>query len=108
MISIWVNVVIDVAELLRKIFLGTHVHQPYPDMNVVPRPNCLILFYKIINNLAMVPIEKADGHTRKKHNMKFRHIDYNMDPYGQSFFSKCISAWNGLAQEIAEANTLNL
>ena len=43
----------------------------------------------------------------KKHNIKFRHIDYNVDPYGQSFFPKCISAWNGLAQEIAEANTLD-
>ena len=56
----------------------------------------LILFYKIINNLAMVPhscIEKADGRTRKNHNLKFRHIGYNVDPYGQSFFPKCISAW---------------
>ena len=44
----------------------------------------------------------------KKHNMKFRHIGYNVNPYGQSFLSKCISAWNGLAQEIAEANTLDL
>ena len=37
----------------------------------------LILFYKIINNLAMVPhscLEKADRRTRKKHNLKFRHI----------------------------------
>ena len=63
----------------------------------------------------MVPhlcLEKADGRTRKKHNLKFRHIGYNVDPYGQSFFPKCIthlfSAWNGLAQEIAEANTLDL
>ena len=31
-----------------------------------------------------------------------------MDPYGQSFFPKCVSVWNGLAQEIAEANTLDL
>ena len=61
----------------------------------------LILFYKIINNLAMVP------HSRKKHNLKFRHIGYNVDPCGQSFFPRCISAWNGLAQEIAEANTLD-
>ena len=71
----------------------------------------LILFYKIINNLAMVPhscLEKADGRTQKKHNLKFRHIGYNVDPYGQSFFPRCISAWNGLAQEIAEANTLDL
>ena len=59
----------------------------------------------------MVPqscLEKADGRTRKKHSMKFRHIGYNVDPYGQSFFQKSISAWNGLAQEIAEANPLNL
>ena len=51
----------------------------------------------------MVPhscLEKADERTRKKHNLKFRHIGYNVDPYGQSFFSKYISAWNGLAQEI--------
>ena len=68
----------------------------------------LILFYKIINNLAMVPhscLEKADGCTRKKHSMKLRHIGYNVDPYGQSFFPKSISAWNGLVQEIAEADT---
>ena len=43
-----------------------------------------------------------------KHNLKFRHIGYNVDPHGLSFFPKCISAWNGLAQEIAEANTLDL
>ena len=28
--------------------------------------------------------------------------------YEQSFFPKSISVWNGLAQEIAEANTLDL
>ena len=70
-----------------------------------------MLVYKIINNLAMVPhsyLGKADRHTRKKHSMKFRHIGYNVDPYGQSFFPKCISVWNGLVQEIVEANTLDL
>ena len=69
----------------------------------------LILFYKIINNLAVVPhscLEKADVRTRKKHSQKFRHIGYNIDPYGQLFFPNCISAWNGLAKDIAEANTL--
>ena len=43
----------------------------------------LILFYKIINNLAMVPhscLEKAGGHTRKKNSIKFRHIGYNVEP----------------------------
>ena len=56
----------------------------------------------------MVPhscLEKADVRTRKKHSQKFRHIGYNIDPYGQSFFPNCISAWNGLANDIAEANT---
>ena len=71
----------------------------------------LILFYKIINNLAMVPhscLERADGRTQEKNNMKFQHIGYNVYHYGQSFFPKCISAWKGLAQEIAEANNLDL
>ena len=70
----------------------------------------LILFYKIINNLAVVPhscLEKADVRTRKKHSQKFRHFGYNID-YGQSFFPNCISAWNGLAKDIAEANTLDI
>ena len=53
-------------------------------------------------------LEKADERTWKKHSMKFRHIGYNVDPYGELFFPKSISAWNGLAQEIAEANTLDL
>ena len=71
----------------------------------------LILFYKIINNLAVVPhscLEKADVRTRKKHSQKFRHIGYNIDPYGQSFLPNCISAWNGLAKDIADANTLDI
>ena len=66
---------------------------------------------KYINNLALVPhpcLEKADGLTGEKHDHKFRHIGYNVDPYGQSYFPNCISAWNGLAKEIAEANTLDL
>ena len=49
---------------------------------------CLNLFYKIINNLAMVPhscLEKADGRTQKKHSMKFQHIGCSMDAHGQSF-----------------------
>ena len=53
----------------------------------------LILFYKIINNLAVVPhscLEKADVGTRKKHSQKFRHIGYNIDPYGQSFFPNSV------------------
>ena len=71
----------------------------------------LFLFYKIINNLAAVPhscLEKADVGTTKNHAQKFLHIGYNIDPYGKSFFPNCISAWNGLAKNIAEANTLNI
>ena len=70
-----------------------------------------ILFYKFINNLAVLPhscLEKADVRTRKNHSQKFCHIGYNVDPYGQSFFPNCISAWNGLANDIAEANTLDI
>ena len=59
----------------------------------------LILFYKIINGLAQVPFEgvlvEAYKGTRRKHNMKF--LDHTTSQYGQSFFPKPISAWNGLA-----------
>ena len=68
----------------------------------------LILFYKIINGLAQVPFEgvlvEAYKGTRRKHNMKFRQIGHTTSQYGQSFFPKTISAWNGLA--FAEAPSL--
>ena len=70
----------------------------------------LILFYKIINGLAqvLVPFEgilvEAYKGTRRKHNMKFRQIGHTTRQYGQSFFPKTISAWNGLA--FAEAPSL--
>ena len=45
----------------------------------------LILFYKIINNLAQVPhdhiLTKAYEGTRKKNNHKFRHIAVNTGQY---------------------------
>ena len=69
-----------------------------------------MLVYKIINNWAMVPhscLERANGHTWKKHRIKFHHIGYNVAPYGQSFFLKSISAWNGLAQEMVETRCQN-
>ena len=60
----------------------------------------LILFYKIINNLAKVPHEhilvKAYEGTRRKNNHKFRHIGVNTSQYRQSFFPKTIGAWNQL------------
>ena len=45
-------------------------------------------------------------HRRRKHNIKFRQIDHTTSQYGQSFFPKTISAWNGLA--FAEAPSLYL
>ena len=50
----------------------------------------------------------ADVHTRENHAQKFHHIGYNLDPYGESFFPNSISAWNCLAKNIAEANTLDI
>ena len=68
----------------------------------------LILFCKIINGLAQVPFEgvlvEAYKGTKRKHNMKFRQIGHTTSQYGQSFFSKTISAWNGPA--FAEAPSL--
>ena len=61
----------------------------------------LILFYKIISGLAQVPFEgvlvEVYKDTRRKHNIKFRQIGHTTSQYGQSFFPKTISAWNGLA-----------
>ena len=62
----------------------------------------------IINGLAQVPfegvlVETCKG-TRRKHSMKFMQIVHTTSQYGQSFFPKTISAWNGLA--FAEAPTL--
>ena len=50
-----------------------------------------------------VLVEAYKG-TRRKHNMKFRQICHTTSQYGQSFFPKTISAWNGLA--FAEAPSL--
>ena len=61
----------------------------------------LILFYKIINNLAQVPHEhiliKAYEGIRKKNNHKFRHIAVNASQYRQSFFPKTVGPWNQLS-----------
>ena len=43
-----------------------------------------------------VLVEAYKG-TRRKHNMKFKQIGHTTSQYGQSFFPKTISAWNGLA-----------
>ena len=57
----------------------------------------------------MVPIYYYDdGRTRKKHSIKIRYIAYNVDHCGQSLYPKYISAWNGLAEKTAEANTSDL
>ena len=68
----------------------------------------LILFYKIIHGLAQVPFEgvldEVYKGTRRKHNMKFRQIGHTTSQYGQSFFPKTISAWNGL--DLAESPSL--
>ena len=81
--------------------------------------SCLILFYKIINNLAVVPhscLENADVRTRKNQPQKFCHIGYNVDPYGnRSFLTVLVRGMTLLkpkltvkAKDIAEANTLDI
>ena len=68
----------------------------------------LILFYKIINNLAQVPHEhiliKAYEGIRKKNNHKFRHIAVNTSQYRQSFSPKTVGPWNQLS--FADSPTL--
>ena len=70
----------------------------------------LIFFYKITNNLAVVPhscLETAGVRPSQSFSKvpPHAHIGYNIDPYGQSFFP---GAWNDLAKDIAEANTLDI
>ena len=70
----------------------------------------LIMFYKIISGLSQVPLEgvlvEAYNGTRRKHNMKFSVLGHTTSQYGQSFFPKTLSAWNGLA--FAEAPLLTV
>ena len=59
-----------------------------------------IQFYKIINGLEQVPFEgmliEAYKGTRRKYKNKFRHIVHTTSQDGQLFFTKTISASNGL------------
>ena len=64
--------------------------------------------HSLLQNYQQFGCGTTDVRTRKKHSEKFRYIGYNIDPYRQSFFPNCISAWNGLAKDIAEANTLDI
>ena len=58
----------------------------------------LVLFYKIINELASVETEDiltpADSRTRKNHRFKFKHLQANCDSYRFSLFPATISSWN--------------
>ena len=56
----------------------------------------------MINGLAQVPFEAYKG--LEENNMKLRQIGHRTSQYGQSFFPKTISVWNGLA--FAKAPTL--
>ena len=68
----------------------------WPPLSLRRQETRLILFNKSINGLAQVPFEgiliEAYKGTRRKHNMKFRHICHTTSQYGQSFFSKTFSA----------------
>ena len=68
----------------------------------------LFCFTKLLTVWPQVPFEgvlvEAYKGTRRKHNMKFKQIGHTTSQYGQSFFPKTISAWNGLA--FAEAPSL--
>ena len=63
----------------------------------------LFCFTKLLTVWHKCPSKAYEG-TRRKHNMKFRHIDHTTSQYGQSFFPKTISVWYGLA--FAEAPSL--
>ena len=71
----------------------------------------LVLFYKIINGLALVETEDiltpADSRTRKNHSFKFKHLQANCDSHRYSFFSSHYfeleqpSIWNTTYKSLA-------
>ena len=65
-------------------------------------------YIKIINGLAQVSFKcvlvEAYKGTRRKHNMKHDRLAIQLSSMDSRFFSKTISAWNGLA--FAEAPSL--
>ena len=70
----------------------------------------LILFYKIINNLAVVPhscLEKADVRTRKKHSQKFHHIGYNIDLDPRQCGNSLALCYFAVAMELPDSLLMN-
>ena len=65
----------------------------------------LFLFYKCPSKASLLKCIRALGENRK-HNMKFRHIGHTTSQYGQAFFPKTISVWNG--PSYAEALSLDV
>ena len=70
----------------------------------------LVLFYKIINGLALVETEDiltpADSRTRKNHNFKLKHLQANCDSYRFFFFPATISSWNNLPFGIEKVDSV--
>ena len=72
----------DMSMVQRRVFSVTAMLEElgWPILSKRRKDVRLILFYKIINNLAQVPHEhiltKAYEGTRKKNNYKFRHIGF--------------------------------
>ena len=55
----------------------------------------------MLEQLTWIPLSKICENSRLI-------LFYNIDPYGQSFFTNCTSVWNGLTKDMAEANTLDI
>ena len=70
----------------------------------------LVLYYKIINGLALVEKEDiltpADSDTRKNHSFKFKHLQANRDSYRFSFFPAIIRSWNNFPFGIEKVNSV--
>ena len=74
----------------------------------------LILFYKIIHGLVMVPVDDsevlkhADTRTRAAHNFKFKTIRATTNNYKHSFFVATTPAWYNLPTDVAESTTIEM
>ena len=71
---------------------------------------CLVLFYKIINELASVETEDiltpANSSTSKNHSIKFKPLQANCDLYRFPFVATTISSWNNLPFGIEKVDSV--
>jgi len=86
-------------------------HLQWPSLTSRRRNARLILFFKIVRNLLVLPSRCLPqptlvSHTRTNNSLKFSHLQSRIDLYKYSFLPKTIIDWNNL--KIQNIDTINL